>query len=87
MYTLETDELYNRLVPWGIERAYVVVAGYKKRTVWTCPKNHFAVLQISLRGDRNAELLETSQSNPILMNTMNELDGFRVQLPELQTVD
>ena len=36
---------------------------------------NFAVglLQISLRGDRNAELLETSRSNCTLMNTVNEL--------------
>ena len=50
---------------------------------------NFAVglLQISLRGDRNAELLETSRSNCALMNTVNELDGLRAQLSEPQTVD
>ena len=80
MYTVGTDtELYNRLVPWGIATHLRSIAGNKKRTVRTCTKNHFAVIvQISLRGDRNAELLETLRSNSILMNTVNELDGLRV---------
>ena len=80
MYTLGTDtELYNRLVPWGIRSS----REYKKRTVRACTYNHFAVLQISLRGDRNAE---TSRSNSILMNMVNELDGLRAQIHEAQTV-
>ena len=42
---------------------------------------------VQMRGDRNAELLETSRSNCTFMKTVNELDGLRAQLPEPQTVD
>ena len=48
----------------------------------------FAVLQISLRVTETRtswKLSEATQST--LMNTVNELDGLRAQLPEPLTVD
>ena len=84
MYTVETEtELYNRLVPWGIAtRLQCIKSQFVMRLQLT-----FVVLQSSRKGDRKAELLETSRSNCTLMNMVNELDGLTAQLSEPQTVD